>query len=161
MASPYSLEQHLKVFLPFSLEMAESSSYLHRAAFVRSFGRSIKLDDVGSSLAHKARVPDSWTTRRLTRENEFFVSCPLFEVVQAPRALGHIRGDGFSLVVNYWDQSRDCPPHKLKFKVKISLFDLPLICWNLETVACIVAAFGIPFHASHSSTYQLGRPHFL
>lgn len=43
----------------------------------------------------------SWITRKSFRDNEFFVSCPSNKVVQALMALGHVKGEGFILVVNH------------------------------------------------------------
>ena len=66
-------------------------------------------------------------------------------------SLGHIRGDGFSLVVNYWDQNKGSNPHKLCFKVYTSLIDLPLVCWSREAVSEIIFNFGVLLCISRSS----------
>ena len=81
--------------------MAEISEYLGSVALVESFGKPITVVDVASTVAHQAMVVGSWTTRRLEKENQFFVSCPSYEVVQSLVALGHIRREGFSLNVNH------------------------------------------------------------
>ena len=126
-ASPPNRVKRSQAFLTFSSKMTEISNYLGRVAFVRSFGRPVKVDDVGSTLAHKARIPGSWMTRKLARDNEFFVSCPSCKVVQDLMELGHIHGEGFTLLVNHWDQTRQVSQHKLRFKASISLLNLPFV----------------------------------
>ena len=138
-----------KAFLAFSQEMTDISTHLRWVAFVQAFGQ---VDDIGSTLAHKAHTLGSWTTRKLVRDNESFVSCLSYEVVQGLMALGHIRGEGFTLLVYHWDQTRLASHHNLCFKASISLLNLPLICWNPEAVARFVAGFEMPFRASQAST---------
>ena len=72
-------------------------------------------------------------------------------MVQSLVALGRIRGDGFSLVVNHWDETKFCVHTNPRFKVNASLFNLPFICWNVNVVASIIARFGVPLRASHST----------
>lgn len=152
--SPSSSHGHrLKAFVPFTSAMADISFYLDRAAFVQTFGRSIKVEDVATTLAHKAKVPGSWRNiKNLPKEQEFFMACPSYEVVQHLSALRHIRGDGFLLLVNHWGQSKGSAPHSRKYKVCISLINLPLVCGSPKAIAKIVAGFGVPLHASKSST---------
>ena len=130
--------------------MAKISNYLSKAAHVESFGRQIKSDDVSYTLAHKAHRVGSWTTHQLS-PREFFVSCPDNQTIQNLTAEGHIRGDGFSLITNYWNQFRGGILHDLKFKVYATLKNLPLFCWTVDIVATIISSFGSPCRASHSS----------
>lgn len=130
--------------------MDEISTYLNRVAHIETFGRSIKVDDAATTLAHKARRMGSWMTCQLS-PNKFFVSCFDFQTVQSLMAEGHIQGDGFSLLVNRWNQQRGATHHRLRYKVYATLKDLPLICWSAKAVATIIYGFGIPHRASHSS----------
>lgn len=38
--------------------------YLNQAAFVEALGRAVKVDDVATTLAWKAKVSGSWTTKK-------------------------------------------------------------------------------------------------
>lgn len=62
---------------------------------------------------------------------------------------GHIRGDGFSLLVNCWNKFRGGVLHKLKYKIYATLKDLPLFCWMADVVATIISSFGIPYKFLH------------
>lgn len=129
----------------------DASSYINRAAYVKAYGRSIKVDDVSLTLSRKARVVGSWSDKKLPSENAFFVAYPSCEVVHYFISLGHIRGDGFTLVVNHWDQTIEGTQNKLRFKVCASLFNLLLIYWNVNAIASIIANFRVPLRANHSS----------
>lgn len=130
--------------------MAEVSEYLDRVAHVEAFGRCIKVDDVATAVAKSAKKIGSWTTRQLS-QREFLVSCPDQETLQALMASGHIRGDGFSLLVNRWNKFKGGIPHQLKYKVYATLKDLPLFCWTVDAVATIISGFGTPCRASRTS----------
>ena len=99
-ASSENSQPKTKTFLLVSKEMVEISSYLDRVAFVESFDRPIKVDDVSTILAWKAKCHGSWTTRQLA-PNEFFMAFPDKPTIQALVAQDHIRGDGFTLIVNH------------------------------------------------------------
>ena len=117
-----------KAFVHLSANMVEASHNLEQAAFVEVIGRLIKEDDVQSTLAHKAQVPSSRTTRKLATDHHFFVSRPSTDIVHQLTTAGQIKGEGFHLQVSHWDQFRGGLPHKLKLKVSASLFNLPLVC---------------------------------
>ena len=140
----------LKAFLPFTREMAGISSYLDKAVFVESFGRSIKVEDVSTTLAHKAKKTGSWSARKLPA-TKFFVSCPNCQTVQSLMANGHIRGDGFTAIVNHWNQVFGGVHHNLRFKVYATIQNLPLVCWTAEVVATVLSSFGVPHSASKQS----------
>lgn len=143
-----------KAFFPLSVEMMDImdiSEYLERVAYVEAFKRQVKVDDVAATLAHKARAIRSWTTKRLPHDNTFFVSYPSNDIIQRLIVLGHLRGDGFTLLVNHWDKIRSCNPNKLKFKVSADLIKLSLICWSTDAIESIIAGYGVRFRASRSS----------
>lgn len=108
---------------------------------MKSYGSLVKVDDGGSTLAHKARVVSSWTIGNLLVRMNFLSCHPINEVVERLVAMGHVRRDGFSLVINHWDQTRNHPHYNLKFQVSISLFNPSLVCWNPDAVAIVVAGF--------------------
>lgn len=144
------MKRKYKSYLTFLVEMDDISSYLSKTAFVQSFGHPIKVDDIGSTLAHKARMPSSWIAKKLIKDNNFFMACPSRKVVNMLIALSHIRGEGFTLLVNHWDQTRSTIPHNLKFKVSINLLNLSLIYWYLEAIVNIGFGFRTTFHVSRS-----------
>ncbi|EHA8587490.1 hypothetical protein COCNU_scaffold002416G000030 [Cocos nucifera] len=139
-----------KVFLLASKEMAEISSYLDQAAIIESFGRPVKVDDVSSILAKKVKRCGPCTTKQLT-PTKFFVAFLDKASIQALMAQGRIRGDGFTLLMNHWNQYKGGEHHNFKLKIYTTLFNLPLFCWNAEAVAIIISGFGVPQCASRSS----------
>ena len=106
-------------------------------AFIEFFGRPIKVDDISVTLARKAKRHGSRTTKQLA-SNEFFVAFLDKATVEALMAAGHIRGDGFTLIVNHWNQFRGGERHNLKLKVYATLHNLPLFCWTAEAVVTII-----------------------
>ena len=82
-------------------KMIEIFSYLGSVAFVEFLGRQVKVDDVATTLAHATKVVGSWTIKHLADTNHFFISCPSREAIQSLMAMGHIRGEGFTLIINY------------------------------------------------------------
>ena len=139
-----------KVFVLVSCEMAEISKYLEWAAFIESFGRPIKVDDISTTLAHKIRREALWTTGQLS-PNQFLVAFPDKSSIQSLMSQGHIRGDGFTLTVNHRNQYRGGARHNLKLKIFETLHNLPLSCWTTEAVATIIFGFGVLHRASCSS----------
>lgn len=137
-----------KSFVTLSTDMEETELYLERAAHVEAFGREIKEDDVQEAIARKTNTTGTWITRKLMDHNTFFVVGPSREIVHQLMTGGRIRGNGFSLQINHWDQHRGGIPHRLKFKVSASLLNLPLTCWNSRAVATIISSFGFPHRAS-------------
>ena len=71
--------------------------------------------------------------------------------IQALMTLGHIRGDGFTLMVSHWDQFKGGAHHDLQLKIYATVYNLPLFRWNAEAIATIISGFGIPHRASRSS----------
>lgn len=55
-----------------------------------------------------------------------FVSCPDNLIVQELIVEGHIRGVGFSFVVNHRNPFRNADHHRLKFKIYAILIDFLL-----------------------------------
>ena len=81
----------------------------------------------------------------------FLLSYPNKETVLVLMAEGHIRGDGFTVVVNHWNQFSGGVRHKLKYEVYAILKDLPLFCWMEEAITGIISGFAVPHRASRSS----------
>ncbi|KAG1330349.1 hypothetical protein COCNU_02G003170 [Cocos nucifera] len=130
--------------------MVGISAYLDRAAKVKTFGRQVKADDVAGILEQGAWKSGSWFTRQVA-PRRFFVSCPDKKIVVALMAKRYIRGDGFTVIINHWNQFSGGVRHKLRYKVYATLKDLPLFCWTAEAVAGIISGFAVPHRASRTS----------
>lgn len=86
-------------------------------------------DNVASTLTDVTSIQVSWTTKRLSLENTFFIVCPSFIVIHNLLILGQIYGEDFSLFIDHWDQIHGGMSHNLKYKMSASLIDLPLVFW--------------------------------
>ncbi|KAG1354682.1 hypothetical protein COCNU_07G007940 [Cocos nucifera] len=142
----------MKVFLPVSEKMASISAYLDRAAMVETYGRPVKTDDVAGILEPKARKAGSWFTREVAHR-KFFVACLDKQMVLALMAEGHIKGDGFTAMVN---QFSGRVRHKSRYKVYATL---PLFRRTAEAVAGIISGFAIPHRASQQFKFKMGGSH--
>lgn len=136
-----------QAFIPSSCSLKETQDYLIRVAFIKAAGRAVKLDDIASTLAEVVVVSGSWTIRRLLSENIFFVTCPSFKVVYNLLSLGQIHD--FSLIIDYWDHIHS---GTTQHKVAASLFNLPLVYWNIESVGNTLSSFGVSVQASKANT---------
>lgn len=139
-----------KAYITISLDMKETQLYLERAAYAEAYRRQIKEDDVQDIMAHKSNVMGTWKTRKLMDPNTFFVAGPSRKAVHHLMTLGRLKGNGFQVQISHWDQFKGGLPHNLKHKISASLLNLPLICWNSQSMATMVASFGLPHRVSKS-----------